>query len=121
VRSDPTWGLIYQSRIDDQVKISGYRVELFEIEEALRDAAENPDVAVIPWPISEAGSASGVVAFVANLSSHPREVISRCRKVLPSYCVPKRIFAVDALPVNANGKVDRRALRLHYLESTNEG
>lgn len=121
VRSDPTWGLVYQSRIDDQVKISGYRVELFEIEEALREAAENPDVAVIPWPISEAGSASGVVAFVANLSSDPREIISRCRKVLPSYCVPKQIIEVDALPVNANGKVDRKALRSQHLESKNAG
>ena len=116
VRRDPDRGLVYQSRLDDQIKISGYRVELFEIEEALRRAAENPEVAVVPWPISDGGSARGVVAFIAGHQPAAREVLSRCRAILPSYMVPKRIIAIDALPLNANGKVDRRALRAKYLE-----
>jgi D-alanine--poly(phosphoribitol) ligase subunit 1 len=116
VRRDPQWGLVYEGRVDDQVKIVGYRVELLEIEEALRKAAQCPDVAVVPWPLSDEGSASGLVAFVADGRADQRDIIARCRGILASYMVPKRVINVDALPRNANGKIDRRALRFKYLE-----
>lgn len=116
VRRDSTWGLIYTGRLDDQVKISGYRVELLEIEEALRWATDSPEVAVVPWPLTEGGSAEGLVGFVCESKFSERNVIMRCRTRLPPYMVPKRIITLDALPLNANGKVDRKALRKNHLE-----
>jgi non-ribosomal peptide synthetase component F len=116
VRKDADWGLVYTSRLDEQVKISGYRVELLEVEEALRWAADTPEVAIVPWPLAEGGSAEGVVGFVCGAKFSARDTIKRCRTLLPPYMVPKRIVALNVLPLNANGKVDRKALRRAHLE-----
>jgi non-ribosomal peptide synthetase component F len=116
VRRDLHWGHVYEGRIDDQVKISGYRVELLEVEEMLRWAADTPEVAALAWPQTQSGSAEGVVGFVCGAKFEGREVIRRCRTVLPPYMAPQRIIELEALPLNANGKVDRKALRLAHLE-----
>ncbi|WP_197042027.1 amino acid adenylation domain-containing protein [Sandarakinorhabdus oryzae] len=116
VRNDPIWGLVCQGRLDDQVKISGYRVELLEVEEALRRAAGTGEVAAVPWPLNEGGSAEGLVGFVCATSVDARAIAASCRELLPPYMVPKRVIAVEALPLNANGKIDRKALRQRYLE-----
>jgi amino acid adenylation domain-containing protein len=117
VRNDPVWGLVCQGRLDDQVKISGYRVELLEIEDALRRAAGTNEVAAVPWPLNEGGSAEGLVGFVCASSVESRAITAACRQLLPPYMVPKRVIAIETLPLNANGKIDRKALRQHYLES----
>jgi len=116
LRNDPAWGLVCQGRLDDQVKISGYRVELLEVEEALRRAAGTSEVAAVPWPLNEGGSAEGLVGFVCAASVDARAITASCRELLPPYMVPKRVIAVEALPLNVNGKIDRKALRQTYLE-----
>jgi amino acid adenylation domain-containing protein len=116
VRRDADWGLVYVGRLDDQFKISGHRVELLEIEEALRWAAGASEVAIVAWPLGEGGSAEGVVGFVCGAKFAARETILRCRTLLPPYMVPKRIVALERLPLNANGKFDRKALRRAHLE-----
>lgn len=116
VRNDPVWGLVCQGRLDDQVKISGYRVELLEVEEALRRAAGTSEVAAVPWPLNEGGSAEGLIGFVVAAAIDQRAITAGCRELLPPYMVPKRVIAVPALPLNVNGKIDRKALRQAYLE-----
>jgi amino acid adenylation domain-containing protein len=109
-------GLVFKGRVDDQVKVRGYRVEVLEIEEVLRAAAGTLDVAVVPWPLAENGAADGVVAFVHNSTEAEDQILSRCAKWLPSYMTPSRIHYVDSIPTNSNGKVDRKRLRAEYLE-----
>lgn len=109
--------ILFKGRVDDQVKIRGYRVEVLEIEEALRKSAESLDVAAVPWPAHESGAASGVVGFVCNSKKSEADILSICGNILPSYMVPSRIIYVDAIPLNSNGKVDRRRLRSDYLET----
>lgn len=106
-KQDERGCLYYLGRIDQQVKISGYRVELQEIEQVLREAA-NSDLAVaVPWPVSEA-TALGVVAVVAGLDpTQDERLIALCQHRLPRYMVPTRIFHVPDLPLNASGKLDR--------------
>jgi amino acid adenylation domain-containing protein len=116
VRNDPRWGLVYESRLDDQVKISGYRVELLEVEEAMRWAAQTAEVAAAPWPVNEAGAAEGITGFVVGLDCDVRQTIARCRERLPAYMVPSRILPIEAMPLNANGKIDRKALVRLYLQ-----
>ena len=99
-------------RIDNQVKIMGYRVELEEIEAHLRSATGLELVAAVAWPVAN-GIAKGSVGFVgvsASQSVDQAAVITRMKQSLPAYMVPNRIVALDAMPLNTSGKVDRRAL-----------
>lgn len=103
-------GLLYRGRIDDQVKINGYRVELLEIDAALREAAGTAEAAAIPWPVSETGHADQIVGFICAPRATAAEIRRACRTRLAPYMVPRRVVALDRLPVNASGKIDRRAL-----------
>lgn len=115
VQQDDRHGLVFQGRMDDQAKIQGYRVELLEIEEVLRRVSGTTEAAAVLWPVSETGAAEGVVGFVCAATAAERDIVAGCRMHLPSYAVPKKIMIIDALPLNANGKVDRNALRKAYL------
>ncbi len=115
--SIPEGGYMFLGRIDDQVKIRGYRVELFEVEASLRAAADSQDVAAVPWPLTEGGGADGIVAFVVDPRRSDSEILALCSQRLPTYMVPVRVIAVDYLPMNPNGKLDRKALRAEHLEA----
>lgn len=96
-------------RTDNQVKVKGNRIELEEVEMHLRRAAETDLVSVVAWPV-ENETPQGLIAFVAGSSVHAVEIQRRMAMSLQRYMVPGRIEALDALPVNINGKVDRKAL-----------
>jgi non-ribosomal peptide synthetase component F len=96
-------------RLDNQIKIHGQRVELEEVEAHLRAVAGIDQVAAVAWPVAD-GVAQAIVGFVA-LSGTPADRIREAlRARLPSHMVPDAIHEVSALPLNANGKLDRRAL-----------
>ena len=109
--------LIYLGRVDNQIKIMGYRVELGEIEAVLRDVS-GADVAIaIGWPKTSSG-ANGVVGFVGAPGADAAAIQEAARDRLPSYMQPSAIHLVETFPLNANGKVDRNALlsRLQEME-----
>jgi amino acid adenylation domain-containing protein len=111
VQQDEAGCIYYLSRVDNQVKLRGYRVELQEIEHVLRGASGAQEVVAVPWPL-HAGMAEGVVGFICTADRVDEgAVLARCREKLPEYMVPTRVYAVAALPLNANGKVDRLELR----------
>ena len=103
--------LEYLGRRDHQVKLRGFRIELGEIEAALRGRPVVREACALV--VVRAGEPR-LVAFVsvstpdADLEAL-RESVSR---VLPQYMVPSELVLLDALPLNANGKVDRSALRV---------
>ncbi|MBC2775099.1 AMP-binding protein [Rhizobium sp. AQ_MP] len=97
-------------RTDNQVKVKGNRIELEEVEAHLRLAADSTVVAVVAWPFVD-GSAAGLVGFVAGSRETAASIQTNMLRSLPRYMVPEVIHLKDALPVNINGKVDRRALR----------
>lgn len=97
-------------RIDNQIKVRGMRVELEEVEAHLREVFRTDSVAAVAWPI-EHGSAAGIVAFVggnAPGSDTAQKTLLKAR--LPAYMIPTAIHHIDSLPLNANGKVNRRDL-----------
>jgi len=96
-------------RIDNQVKVLGLRVELEEIEAHLREVYETDSVAAIAWPV-EHGSASGVVAFVCGVGADDPALKTQIKKRLPSYMVPSVVHHIESIPLNANGKVNRKEL-----------
>jgi amino acid adenylation domain-containing protein len=112
VRKDHENGpLHFLGRLDNQVKIYGYRVELGEIEAVLREEASTDAVVAIGWPLTSSG-VGGIVAFIGDMEKDVPAIISRVRSRLPNYMVPSKIYLLPELPLNANRKVDRKALML---------
>ena len=85
-------------------------MELGEIEASLRKEARVDAAIAIGWPVT-AGGADGVVAFIDDSTVDTVALLERLAKQLPSYMLPKRVVVVDSFPLNANGKIDRNALR----------
>lgn len=114
-RSDGERPMVYLGRMDNQIKIQGYRVELGEIEAALREEAAVDLAVALGWPRTAAG-ADGVVAFVPGEGLDVSGIEARLKARLPTYMAPREVRCIGELPLNANGKVDRNAL-LGILES----
>ena len=103
--------LTFQSRRDDQVKVRGVRVELGEVEHALRVHPAVADAAVIAWEAVPGDKRlAAYVVLRAGTSCSPRLLTEHARELLPGYAVPGSVLVVDALPRHANGKLDRRGL-----------
>ena len=104
--------LEYLGRLDHQVKIRGLRIELGEIEAAL---LEQPGVREAV-AVAATAVPGGALSLAAWCSAHPGTVLepealrAALARRLPEHMVPARIAVLDALPLNANGKVDRKAL-----------
>lgn len=109
-RQDETGCLYFLGRIDDQVKVRGYRIELQEVDFVLRRIVQDDQATTVAWPVRD-GHAEGLVAFVrSSVQIGEHEILDRIRKALPEYMVPRKIQEVPDLPLNANGKIDRRKL-----------
>jgi acyl-coenzyme A synthetase/AMP-(fatty) acid ligase len=100
----------FLGRSDQQIKVLGYRVELGEIEAALRTVDGVVDAIAVGWPVED-GVAQGIVAFVSGAGLSAEAVLAGASARLPDYMTPHAVEIVERLPLNANGKVDRNALR----------
>jgi len=98
-------------RIDNQVKVMGYRVELEEVDAHLRLTSGADVVGSIAWPLVD-GMAHGIVSFIGAPTINGAGVIADLKTRIPSYMVPSRVIALEKMPLNQSGKVDRNALRL---------
>ena len=101
---------IFLGRADYQIKVLGHRVELGEVEAALRQHASVEHAVAVGWPLNQL-SADAVIAFVSGNSLDEPSLLEKAKDLLPPYAVPQRLFIVDHMPLNANGKIDRRALQ----------
>ncbi|MGW1374183.1 amino acid adenylation domain-containing protein [Streptomyces sp. NPDC002446] len=102
--------LEYLGRTDDQVKIRGFRIELGEIESLL---GSHPDVAQVVVTVHEGRGGKDLVAYAVpaeGTTLDPLTVKEFVAERLPAYMVPAAVMVLDALPLTANEKVDRRAL-----------
>ncbi|MGK4580325.1 amino acid adenylation domain-containing protein [Kitasatospora sp. HPMI-4] len=100
----------FLGREDFQVKVQGYRIELGEIEAALM---QHPDIrAAVAVVDGDPRGTKRLVAFVVPQTGGvmPQDVREFLGEKLPAYMVPTVLLEIDALPLTANGKVDRRAL-----------
>jgi amino acid adenylation domain-containing protein len=117
VREDDGGRLHFISRIDNQIQIRGHRVELLEIEATIRDVVESEMVAAVGWPVEE-GIAQSIQAFIVPEEEiSPKEVIQECETELPDYMIPKEIHLIEEMPLNVNGKIDRKQLMTRLSKS----
>ncbi|MGV9559912.1 amino acid adenylation domain-containing protein [Streptomyces sp. NPDC003522] len=107
VRHRPDGRLEFLERVDHQVKIRGHRIELGEVEAALRGVTGVTDAAV-DVAVDSAGT-TRLAAFVTG-DVDVAEVKAELAGTLPDYMVPAAFVVLDRLPLTSNGKVDRKAL-----------
>ena len=111
VRRTSSGDFEYLGRVDSQVKLRGYRIELEEIEARL---AALPGVHAAACRVSKTGAAARLEAFfVPTLASAPpsdEELKRALATSLPAHMVPTSIVSIDALPTLVSGKLDRKAL-----------
>jgi D-alanine--poly(phosphoribitol) ligase subunit 1 len=107
--------LFFEGRIDRQVKVHGYRIEIGDLEENLRALPAVVDAVVLP--VTRRGSVESLAAFVVLVQRGQEsdfELAIRLKAELaeriPAYMLPRKIIFCDAFPITANGKTDRRKL-----------
>jgi D-alanine--poly(phosphoribitol) ligase subunit 1 len=107
--------LFFDGRMDSQIKLHGYRIELADVEANLRAGPGVRDAVVMP--VVKNGRVDSLAAFVV-LSERPpgsdfavsRLLRGQLGERLPSYMLPRKFVFLDALPMTPNGKADRRKL-----------
>ncbi|WP_137925664.1 non-ribosomal peptide synthase/polyketide synthase, partial [Cupriavidus sp. 2SB] len=107
VRMLPDGSLAFLGRVDDQVKIRGYRVEPGEVRRAMLAL---PGVAEAEVLADQADDGRAMLCAYVVGSADANTLRERLSATLPDYMVPAAIVLLDALPLNANGKIDRKAL-----------
>lgn len=106
--------LHYVGRKDNQIKLNGYRIETGDIEKNILKLEMVTNAAVVPkYKDAKVRYLAAFVTLNAN-KGEERENISllknRLREILPDYMIPKKWHILDTLPMNANGKIDKKKL-----------
>ncbi|MFP7658467.1 amino acid adenylation domain-containing protein, partial [Chryseobacterium proteolyticum] len=105
----PDGDIQFLGRIDDQVKINGYRIELEEIEIQLKSKEDISNVVVTV--ISNSDKDKELVAYlISDTEQNVSEIRSFLLKRLPAYMIPSYYVQLDTFPLTRNGKLDKKAL-----------
>ncbi|MGO3413832.1 MAG: enterobactin non-ribosomal peptide synthetase EntF [Kluyvera intermedia] len=118
----------YLGRSDDQLKIRGQRIELGEIDRVMQTLPGVEQAVTHACVINQAAATGGdarqLVGYVVSASGLPLEtetLLARLREQLPPHMVPVVLLQLSALPLSANGKLDRKALPLPSLTQKTAG
>ncbi|UJR06583.1 hypothetical protein I4U23_010867, partial [Adineta vaga] len=104
VKMDFNGNLNYQGRKDFQVKLHGQRIELGEIERCLLSITSISTCVVVKW------GEDHLVAYVQSSVVSEKELHEYCQSHLPPHMIPSYFIILDKLPLNPNGKIDRKRL-----------
>ncbi|CAF1428650.1 unnamed protein product [Adineta steineri] len=104
VRIDNNGLLHYQGRKDHQIKLRGQRIELGEIERCLLNITSISACVVIKW------NDDHLVAYAQSSYVNEEELREHCQSHLPPHMIPSMFIILDKLPLNPNGKIDRKLL-----------
>jgi len=121
VKLEESGNIKYIGRIDDQIKVRGFRVEIKEIESVIRSLDEIINVRVITH--NENTNKVLVAYYISKRELELDYFISKLKKVLPYYMIPTYFVPVDSFQRNINGKLDKKTLpdfREHALKSSED-
>ena len=106
---DADGDVLYLGRLDHQVKIQGYRVELAEIEHHARNFLQRANAVALA--VGNAMGNNEVALAIEGREHDTKPLLAYLREQLPAYMVPTRLRFVESFPLNTNGKTDRKALQ----------
>jgi len=109
--------LEFIERIDDQVKIRGFRIELGEIEQVMRNIDEVKECLALAS--KDANGELRITAYfipVDSSDSELRTISNKLKQSLPDYMIPSFFVELEAFPLTAQGKIDKRALPAANIE-----
>ena len=109
-RATPGRPLVYLGRLDNQIKVLGHRVELGEVEAAVRETSGLAGVVALGWPTGS--NADGIEVFLEADNFDTKALMTELKTKLPVYMLPRNIRVLSRLPLNVNGKYNRKALQL---------
>ncbi len=115
VEMDEEGFLYYLGRRDDQVKINGYRVDLIEVENSIRELINGKNVAAVAIEVSL--GLTQLMVFIENFIGDSEDMLQKLTQKLPFYKIPEKIIGVAAFPLSNSGKADRKKLIANYKES----
>ncbi|MGG1652503.1 amino acid adenylation domain-containing protein [Paenibacillus sp. NRS-1780] len=105
----PNGEIEYLGRIDDQVKVRGYRVELGEITQGLLKHEAIPEACILP--VTSVNDVVFLVAYYVSEECFTNAMLRKfLSKELPDYMIPAHFVHLSAMPLTANGKIDTKAL-----------
>ena len=110
----PDGRIVFKGRVDDQIKLRGYRIEPGEVEAALKAQPEVTQAAVLMHDADDVDGYGVLVGYVTTDTGAPFDsavLRSALAQTLPDYMIPAQITRLEALPLNQNGKLDRKALK----------
>jgi D-alanine--poly(phosphoribitol) ligase subunit 1 len=107
--------LFFEGRMDDQIKLTGYRIELADIESNLRALPMVRDAVVLPFiKNGKVQWLAGFVVLSATFNAEDPRLTNTLRhrlaERLPAYMLPRKFIFTDAFPMTPNGKIDRQKL-----------
>ncbi len=114
---EETGNLFFLGRLDSEVKVNGFRVNLQEIDYIVMRASGSEFVASVSYS-KENDGVNKLYSFVCpaqNKNISEPEIISSCKEKLPWYMIPEKVFIIEEMPLNKNGKIDKRKLIEKYL------
>lgn len=115
VRRTTDGQLHFVGRVDHTVKVRGYRVDIPEVERAMR---QHPDVTQAAVVVTGEGTSSvGLVGFYVPSATAESEVYEAVRRRLPEYMVPSTLIGLDSFPLTPSAKVDRVQLLEDHLSN----
>jgi amino acid adenylation domain-containing protein len=101
--------ILYLGRLDQQVKIQGFRIELAEVEFHVKAFLGKTNAVAVP--ITDAVGNTEIGLVIESLSIETNPLLEYLRLKLPAYMIPKRIEFINEFPLNTNGKTDRNKLK----------
>lgn len=112
---DEEGDLFFVARMDQQVKINGYRIELFEIEAVLKEVTENQHCYCLTEKDEDGLPKLLVAVFDSSVQKEGSDLLSKAqhekiRERLPHYMIPERFIGLEVFPTNTSGKIDRKEL-----------
>jgi len=107
--ADDDGDIMYLGRVDSQVKVQGFRVELSEIEFFAREYLQKTNAVAIAFTNQISNTEIGMVIEAGELDT--KELVNYMKTKMPVYMVPTQFRFVNSFPLNTNGKIDRKLLK----------